>query len=49
MVTKQEFIVKYDAFNSPTFDIELIQGLQQHGLQYRQLTKGLSLEQQLFA
>ena len=49
MVNKQEFIVKYDAFNSPTFDIELIQGLQQHGLQYRQLTKGLSLEQQLFA
>ncbi len=49
MVNKQEFIVKYNALNSPAFDIQLIQGLQQQGLQYRQLTKGLSLEQQLFA
>jgi ABC-2 type transport system ATP-binding protein len=48
-INKQEFILKYNALNSPSFDIELIQALQQQGLQYRQLTKGLSLEQQLFA
>ena len=48
-INKQEFILKYNALNSPSFDVELIQALQKQGLQYRQLTKGLSLEQQLFA
>lgn len=49
MINKQEFVITYDTLQSPSFDIELIQGIQQQGLQYRQLTKGLSLEQQLFA
>lgn len=48
-INKQEFVISYDALNSPQFDIDLIQGVQQQGLQYRQLTKGLSLEQQLFS
>jgi len=48
-INKQEFILKYNALSSPSFDVELIQALNQQGLHYRQLTKGLSLEQQLFA
>jgi len=48
-INKQEFILKYNALSSPSFDVELIQALHQQGLHYRQLTKGLSLEQQLFA
>ncbi len=48
-LNKQEFILNYDGSLNPNFDIELLQALQQHNLNYRQLTKGLSLEQQLFA
>lgn len=48
-INKQEFILKYNDLNSPNFDIELIQSLQKQGLNYRQITKGLSLEQQLFS
>mgnify|MGYP000530715091 FL=1 len=48
-LNKQEFILNYDGSLNPNFDIELLQTLQQHNLNYRQLTKGLSLEQQLFA
>jgi len=48
-LNKQEFILHYNATQSPNFDIELLQALAQHNLNYRQLTKGLSLEQQLFS
>ena len=48
-INKQEYLLKYDPLQSPDLDIQLIQALQKHGLQYRQITKGLSLEQQLFA
>lgn len=48
-LNKQEFLLHYDASLNPQFDIELLQTLQQHNLNYRQLTKGLSLEQQLFS
>jgi len=48
-LNKQEFILHYNQLTNPNFDIELIQALRQQGLAYRQLTKGLSLEQQLFA
>ena len=48
-INKQEYLLKYDPLQSPDLDIQLIQTLQKHGLQYRQITKGLSLEQQLFA
>lgn len=48
-INKQEFVLKYNALKSPDFDIKLIQTLQQQGLEYRQITKGLSLEQQLFS
>ena len=45
---KQEFILEYDSLSSPDFDIKLIQKLKELGLVYRQITKGISLEQQLF-
>lgn len=48
-IGKQEFILKYNTLKSPDFDIKLIQTLKQQGLDYRQITKGLSLEQQLFS
>jgi len=48
-INKQEFVLKYNALKSPDFDIQLIQTLQQQGLEYRQITKGVSLEQQLFS
>ena len=48
-IGKQEFILKYNILKSPDFDITLIQTLKQQGLDYRQITKGLSLEQQLFS
>jgi len=48
-LNKQEFILHYSHAMSPNFDIELLQALRQHGLAYRQFSKGLSLEQQLFA
>ena len=48
-INKQEFVLKYDPLQSPDFDIQLIQSLKAHNLPYRQITKGLSLEQQLFA
>lgn len=48
-INKQEFLLKYDPLITPDFDIKLIQALQQHGLVYRQIAKGLSLEQQLFS
>jgi len=48
-INKQELILHYNATQNPNFDIELLQALAQHKLNYRQLTKGLSLEQQLFS
>ncbi|MDP2561072.1 ABC transporter ATP-binding protein [Psychrobium sp. 1_MG-2023] len=48
-LNKAEFILRYDPKMTPNFDIELIQQLRQQQLNYRQLTKGLSLEQQLFS
>ena len=48
-INKQEFIIKYNPLLAADFDIKLIQTLQQHGLEYRQISKGLSLEQQLFS
>jgi ABC-2 type transport system ATP-binding protein len=48
-INKQEFILKYNQHENPDFDIKMLQTLHQHGLQYRQITKGVSLEQQLFS
>jgi len=48
-LNKQEFILHYDATEHPSFDIELLQLLAKNNVSYRQLTKGLSLEQQLFS
>ena len=48
-LNKAEFIIQYNPLVTPNFDIELLLALQQRNLNYRQLTKGLSLEQQLFA
>ena len=48
-LNKAEFIIQYNPLTTPSFDIELLQALQQRNISYRQLTKGLSLEQQLFA
>ena len=48
-INKQEFVLKYNTLKSPDFDIQLIQTLKQQNLDYRQITKGLSLEQQLFS
>ena len=48
-LNKVEFIIQYNPLSSVNFDIELLQALSQRGIKYRQLTKGLSLEQQLFA
>ena len=48
-INKQEFVLEYNPLEAPDFDIKLIQTLQQQGLVYRQITKGVSLEQQLFS
>lgn len=48
-INKQEFVLKYNPLLTTDFDIKLIQTLQRHGLEYRQISKGLSLEQQLFS
>ena len=40
--------IQYDA-REPNFDIKLLQLLAQHNIEYQQLKKGLSLEEQLFA
>jgi len=48
-ISKQEFILKYNKLTSPSFDIDLIQALKKHHMEYRQITKGVSLEQQLFS
>lgn len=40
--------IRYDA-NETHFDIKLLQLLTQHNIEYQQLKKGLSLEEQLFA
>ena len=43
------FILDYDAAQTPTFDVTLLQALHQHKLPYRQLSRGVSLEEQLFS
>lgn len=48
-LNKQEFILHYNGALNPNFDLELLQTLTDNQLAYRQITKGLSLEQQLFA
>ena len=48
-INKQEFVLEYNPLETPDFDIKLIQTLQQQGLVYRQITKGVSLELQLFS
>lgn len=46
---KYGYILSYNAAQSPQFDVQLLEGLHRHNLQYRQLVIGVSLEQQLFS
>jgi ABC-2 type transport system ATP-binding protein len=46
---KHGYILSYNAAKSPKFDLQLLESLHQNKLQYRQLSKGLSLEEQLFS
>ncbi|USD38324.1 MULTISPECIES: ABC transporter ATP-binding protein [Ferrimonas] len=45
---QQEFLLRYDDSAHPQFDIELLQALHRQQLEYRQLSRGLSLEDRLF-
>lgn len=47
-INAQEFIIIYEDAATLGFDLQLIQTLQQHNLSYRQISKGVSLEHQLF-
>ncbi len=46
---KHEYVLQFDAELAPDFDLTLLMALRQFGWRYRQLTKGQTLEQQLFA
>jgi ABC-2 type transport system ATP-binding protein len=46
---KYEYMLQFDAELAPDFDLTVLMALRQHGWRYRQLTKGQTLEQQLFA
>lgn len=46
---KHEYVLQFDAELAPDFDLTVLMALRQHGWRYRQLTKGQTLEQQLFA
>ena len=46
---KYEYVLQFDAELAPDFDLTVLMALRQHGWRYRQLTKGQTLEQQLFA
>jgi ABC-2 type transport system ATP-binding protein len=46
---KHEYVLQFDAELAPDFDLTLLMALRQHGWRYRMLTKGQTLEQQLFA
>ncbi len=46
---KHEYVLQFDADLAPDFDLTVLMALRQHGWRYRQLTKGQTLEQQLFA
>lgn len=46
---KHEYVLQFDADLAPDFDLTVLMVLRQHGWRYRQLTKGQTLEQQLFA
>lgn len=46
---KYEYVLQFDAELAPDFDLTLLMALRQFGWRYRQLTKGQTLEQQLFA
>lgn len=46
---KHGYILSYNALQSPKFDLQLLEALHQNNLQYRQLSKGVSLEEQLFS
>ena len=46
---KNEYIVQYSHANQPDLDLQLLQCLVSNGWQYRQLTKGKTLEDQLFS
>lgn len=46
---QHSFIVSYHEEKSPRFDLTLLENLYQHGLNYRQIAKGVSLEEQLFS
>lgn len=46
---KNEFAIHYDRVLAPDLDIAVIGILRAHGWQYRSLTQGRTLEQQLFA
>ena len=46
---KFSFTLSYDPSKEPQFDLQLLQTIYNNGWHYRQLTKGLSLEEQLFS
>ncbi len=46
---KAEYLLEYDAELAPDFDLTVLMELRTQGWRYRQLTKGQTLEQQLFA
>ncbi len=46
---KHEYVLQFDAELAPDFDLTVLMALREHGWRYRQLTKGQTLEQQLFA
>jgi hypothetical protein len=41
--------IHYNAIQTPRLDCQLLDCLAQHDIEYRQLTKGISLEEQLFS
>jgi len=45
---KSRLHIEYDATQAPRFDRQLLDCLYQHKIEYRQISKGKSLEQQLF-